>query len=151
MDEPRSEQHVKLIVALEQDEDGYPPAGAESLWTVEVEPGLFKVDNVPFFALGIAVGDIVSATHDAEGYHFKEVVRPSGHSTFRVVVFDASEVPALRTLLTKMGCSTELSHLPRLIAVDVPPSVSLDELRQFLDSGRVQERWDYEEACLGHA
>jgi hypothetical protein len=41
-----------------------------------------------------------------------------------------------------------LSHLPRLIAIDVPPSVSLQELKKVLDAGQEQDRWGYEEACL---
>jgi hypothetical protein len=47
-----------------------------------------------------------------------------------------------------LGCSTEQSHLPRLLAIDVPPEVSLEKLRQVLDSGKEEERWGYEEACL---
>lgn len=62
--------------------------------------------------------------------------------------YEPSDVPAVRALFKQLGCSTELSHLPRLLAVDVPPSVSLDELKEVLNSGREQGRWGYEEACL---
>lgn len=148
MTEPRSGAHVKILFDLEQDEDGYPPASAETLWAIQVGQGIFKVDNIPFFALGIAVEDVVSAVPEEGVFRFKEVVQPSGHSTLRVVVYDPSDVPAVHALFKQRGCSTEQSHLPRLIAIDVPPAVSLDELKQVLDSGREQERWGYEEACL---
>ncbi|MDC0711688.1 DUF4265 domain-containing protein [Stigmatella sp. ncwal1] len=133
---------------LEQDEEGYPPASAETLWAIKVDDGLFKIDNMPFFALGIAVNDIVSATQEEGAFRFKEVVQPSGHSTLRVVVYDPADVPAVRALFKELGCETELSHLPRLLAVDVPPTLSMEELRKVLDSGRQQDRWGYEEACL---
>ncbi len=148
MTKPAPEQSVKLLFELEQDEDGYPPASAETLWSVQVGEGLFKIDNVPFFVFGIAVDDVVSAVPEEGVFRFKDVVQPSGHSTLRVVVYDPSDVPAVHALFKQMGCSTEQSHLPRLIAIDVPPSVSLDELKRVLDSGREQERWGYEEACL---
>ncbi len=57
-------------------------------------------------------------------------------------------MPAVRELFHELGCSTEQSHLHRLIAIDVPPAVSLEEVRQVLDSGKEEERWGYEEACL---
>ena len=148
MTEPRSGAHVRILFELEQDEDGYPPASAETLWAIEVGEGLFKIDNVPFFVLGIAVEDVVSAVPEEGVFRFKEVVQSSGHSTLRVVVYDPADVPAVHALFKEMGCSTEQSHLPRLVAIDVPPSVPLDELKRVLESGSEQERWGYEEACL---
>jgi hypothetical protein len=148
MTAPGAEQYVKILFELEQDEDGYPPASAETLWATKAGDELFKIDNIPFFVFGIAVDDIVSAAPEEGVFRFKEVAHPSGHSTIRVVVYDPSDVPAVRALFKQLGCSTELSHLPRLLAVDVPPSVSLDTLKEVLDSGRAQGRWGYEEACL---
>ena len=142
------EAHVKIFFNLEQDEDGYPPASVESLWALPVGEGLFKIDNIPFFATGIAVDDIVSATLEGEVLQYSDVVQPSGHSTLRVIVYDESQVAEVRALFKQMGCSTELSHIPGLIAIDVPPSVSLDVLKPVLDEGRAKDRWDYEEACL---
>jgi hypothetical protein len=94
------------------------------------------------------VEDVVSAVPEEGVFRFKEVVHPSSHGTLRVVVNDPADVPAVHALFQQMGCSTEQSHLPRLIAIDVPPSVSWNELKRVLDSGREQERWGYEEACL---
>jgi len=144
-------QHVKILFHLEQDEDGYPPVNSETLWAITVGEGLYKVDNIPFFATGIAVDDIVSAEPEAGQLHYKDVVHPSGHSTFRVVVYNHDEVSEVHRLFKQLGCSTEQSHLSGLVAIDVPPSVSWDELKRVLDTGREQDRWDYEEACLARS
>jgi uncharacterized protein DUF4265 len=143
-----SERHVKILFQLEQDEDGYPPASVESLWALPKGEGRFQVDNIPFFATGVAFGDIVSVTQEEGALCFQDVVQPSGHSTLRVAISEAADVPAVRALFEQKGCSVEQSHLPRLIAVDVPPSVPLESLRPLLEAGRGQGRWDYEEACL---
>lgn len=143
-----SDQYVKVLFELEQDEDGYPPAAAETLWAVRVGDGLFQIDNIPFFVHDIAVNDIVSATPEEGVFRYKEVVQPSGHGTIRLIVSEKSDVQAVRDLFRQLGCSSELSHLPHLIAVDVPPSVSLQELKKVLDAGQEQDRWGYEEACL---
>ena len=118
------------------------------MWALPKGKGLFQVDNIPFFATDIALGDIVSATEEEGAFRFQEVVQPSGHSTLRVAISQAADVPAVRALFEQKGCSVEQSHLPRLIAVDVPSSVPLESLRPLLEAGRKQDRWDYEEACL---
>jgi hypothetical protein len=146
-----SDQYVKVLFDLEQDEDGYPPAAAETLWAVRVGDGLFQIDNIPFFVHGIAVNDIVSAAPEEGVFRYKEVVQPSGHGTIRLIVSETSDVQAVRDLFRQLGCSSELSHLPRLIAVDVPPSVPLQELKKVLDAGQEQDRWGYEGACLPQA
>jgi hypothetical protein len=141
---------VKVVVALEKDEDDYPPADYENLWAVPVGQGLFRIDNIPFFAQSIALGDIVAASPEEGFLHFKEVVQPSGHSTVRLIIYDKAEVPKVIEHFKQLGCESEGSHIPGLIAFDVPPSVSWTVIQRELEAGHMQERWDYEEACLGH-
>lgn len=141
--------HVKVVVALEKDADDYPPADYENLWAVPVGEGLFRVDNIPFFARSIALGDLVVASPEEGLLRFKEVVQPSGHSTVRIILYDEAETPTVLERFKQLGCATERSHIPGLIALDVPPSISWTDIQQELEAGHAQERWDYEEACLG--
>ncbi len=115
---------VKVFFELQQDEDGYPPVTCESLWATPVGNGLYRFDNIPFFARGVAYEDVVSA------------------------VRRDAKAPELRRELEALGCDTEQSHIPNLFAVDVPPSVSLEEVRRLLETGDASEHWEYEEACL---
>src|SRR5258707_2576871 len=120
---------VKVGFTLDPDEDDYPPAGWEWMWANRVSDSTFEIDNIPFFAKGIGFGDIVTADQTNEGLIFRELVQPSGHSTVRVVIFreDRNDeqlratVEEIRQFLRAMGCSSELSHISSLIAVDVPP------------------------------
>jgi hypothetical protein len=151
MGKEESEKLVKVFFELEQDEDGYPPVTHESVWATQVEQGLYRLGNIPFFARGVAYEDIVSAVRKDDGtLGFVDVVQPSGHSTLRVIAYEESDAPVLRRKLEKFGCDTEQSHIPNLFAVDVPPSVPLDAVRHLLDADNASERWEYEEACLGH-
>lgn len=153
MKSDESKRHVKIIVPLEQDEDGYPPVGSERLWAFDMGEGRYQLDNIPFFARDLAWGDVVSAVPEEgadEGVlRYQRVLQPSGHSTFRILVQDVSQVPEVCSLLEQLGCDTERSHLPRLVAIDIPPTVPLAAVRQVLSPGVSQERWDYEESCLG--
>ena len=148
MTSSRSEDRVKVIFKLDKDEDGYPPVEYEGLWARPLGEGLYTLDNVPFFAVGVACGDIVSVTVEKQELQFREVVRPSGHSTLRVIVHDTKDISSLVEFLEHQGCAIERSHIPGLLSVDVPPTASLSVLRKALDEGEDRERWGYEEACL---
>jgi hypothetical protein len=147
---------IKVAFELRKDEDGYPPADIEQLWAEPLGNVLFKIDNVRFFVKGISCGDVVEALADPEGeLRYKSLVRPSGRSTLRVIVFRESpdtrpltdRVADLRSQLVKIGCCTELSHIPGLIALDAG-SASTQKAIELLHSGANAEFWDYEEAAL---
>ncbi len=117
------DNYKKISFELEQDADGYPPDKWESLWAYETEPGLYSVDNIPFYVKGISSGDVVSAEREGEQLVFKKLVRPSLNSVFRLYLSDASKVQAARDQFRGLGCETELSNLPKLVAVEIPDKV----------------------------
>ena len=140
---------VKILFALEQDEDGYPPVNVESVWARKTSDNFYELDNIPFYVRGISYKDVVDVARDDEGaLNFKNIVRRSGHSTVRVIVSDLKDRDDLRKKLEDFGCSWEGSNQPSLIAVDIPPEVKLASVLQFLEKGFEQERWDYEEAFI---
>jgi|SRR5579884_465712 len=145
-----SSDHVKIIFRLQRDEEGYPPVDEESLWAVPVGKRRFKIDNIPFFVVGISADDIVEADKRDAGYYFQRVVVPSGHSTIRVLCMDASNVGDLRKKLEELGCTSEGSHLPRLFAVDVPPEAPWSNVIAFLKETEESGLIEYEEGALRH-
>jgi hypothetical protein len=145
------QKYEKVMFRLKKDADGYPPDDWESLWAYEVEPGLYSLDNVPFFARGVSWGDVVSGEQKGDELHFKEVVRPSDHSVLRVIVHDKSKVGEMHDKLKEMNCDTEQSHLPSLLTVDVPPTADLRKVLDFLSEGEADGRWTYEEASIREA
>ena len=120
------------------------------MWGLKVGEELYKIDNIPFYVRGISCDDVVSADNDDGKLHFNSLIQPSLSSVLRVIVFKESLVPVIREDLKKLGCDTELSHIPTLIAVNVPPSANYDEVTDFLDQGESKEDWEYEVASLRH-
>ena len=148
--EARLTKQVKLILEYEGATPG--SLDVESVWASPVPTG-FAVDNIPFRAQGIALGDVVSAEPDEDGMlRFRSLVMPSGHSTIRLWFSKEHEnlVPSVRQQLREMGCISELSDLPRLVAVDIPPSVSYDRVRQIFERGEKDGTFEYEEGCVAH-
>jgi hypothetical protein len=141
---------VKVLFELEQDDSGFPPETHETLWAIPTDGG-YRLDNVPFFAKGVAYGDVVAGSLiEGDNIGFSSVVRPSGHSTCRVVlVDDDADVKAARRIFEELGCSTELSHLSGYFAVDVPAEVAMSDVLAILEAGQADDRWDFDVGVFG--
>jgi len=140
----------KVFFHLECDAEGYPPVSSESLWATPIGKGLYRLENVPFFAREVSYQDIV-AVETVDGRHwFKEVIEPSGSSTLRVVVFDISYRHRVIERLRQYGCSIEVSYTPKLFSVEVPKEAPYDEIIDYLNQGYESEELDYEEGCIRH-
>jgi hypothetical protein len=140
--------HRKVLFRLERDDEGYPPADVEGLWAEETGDGGFVIDNIPFFAREATLGDVVEARRIGDELFYASTREPSGNSLLRVVLFDGHDPSGLRSDLARLGCSTEQSHLRSLIAVNVPPTIDIGEVRTLLDEGTRNGFWDYEEPIL---
>ena len=140
----------KIVFELEQDADGYPPDRLESVWANEVEPGHYAIDNIPFFIKGISCGDIVLAEEIGGELRFKDIVRPSLNSVLRLYVSDMADVQIVRNSFRDLGCPSEQSHIPALIAVEIPGTVAFAPIAALLAEGEQLGRWEYEEGVLRH-
>jgi hypothetical protein len=140
----------KVFFGLEQDEDGYPPFAVESVWAEEAQDGLFVLDNIPFFARQATLGGLVSAVYEDDAPCYASTVQSSGNSLIRVVMCDNHDPAELRSSLISIGCSTELfsRNSLRLIAVNVPLTTPIGDVRAMLERGCDEGHWDYEEAIL---
>jgi hypothetical protein len=115
--------------------------------------GTFEIEDVPVFARGVSAGDRVSVVRHELGLLFWERLSSSGHSTLNVFIPSASIGPCavllrLRAALGRLGCASKLSAIPGLVAIDVPPSVPLETVRDFLSSGQEDDLWYVGEACV---
>ena len=143
-----SEPRQKILFRLERDADGYPPADVEGVWADEAGEGTLVLDNIPFFARQATLGDVVSVDRIGDELFYASTEQPSANSLIRVVMIGGRDPQGLRSRLQAMGCSSELSHLPSLFAVNVPASVDIGQVRALLDEGSALDEWDYEEAIL---
>jgi hypothetical protein len=140
----------KINFRLEKDEDGYPPFDREGIWAEPAGAGAWRLDNIPFFAYDVSNRDVVAARESGDELVFERVLERGGHSTLRIIFEDLDTVNPVRAALKQMGCSTEGAHTKRLVAVDIGPDVSLDEVRAYLESEGARTGLEYEDACDQH-
>jgi len=139
--------HVKILFEFKNAiNDEY---GIESAWAVP-EGLYYRIDNILFYASEYSLGDIVNV-EDRKGELFViELIKESGHSTVRIVFYDINDVVKTREYLKNLGCESEISDIPTLIAVDIPPNVDYKKIKAYLEDGTSLSKWGYEEACIAH-
>ncbi|MEM1249674.1 MAG: DUF4265 domain-containing protein [Acidobacteriota bacterium] len=119
--------------------------------------GQLRILNAPFFAYGVSWGDVVSvgARDEAGSFPFLEVVRHSGHSTYRIFSELDAEESRLREAwapLERQGCTFEAAgpSLQGLLAVDVPSEVDIFTVERLLRAGSRTRLWEFEEGHCAH-
>src|SRR4029079_14520862 len=112
---------------MDRDADGYPPVEVESMWA-NPRAGGYELESIPFYAKGVALGDVVSAEVDRAGaLVYTKVLERGAHSAYRVYLLDPAPDDPQRTISFLRGHGLRVEYdVPRLLAIDIPPSISLD-------------------------
>lgn len=119
--------------------------GEERVWAVPLDGGRYRIDNVPFFAYNVSVGDVVEAPGPDRVPLAHRVVRRSGHRTIRVAFeepegLEGEAARAFVAELERLGCGYE-GFEPMLLAVDVPPEVESEAVERLCEEGGLT--WEY--------
>lgn len=123
----------------------------ELLWSIKLKNGFYKIDNIPFFAPNIALGDIISVEEDEGVLYFDELIEYSGHSTIQVIFLKNNSVKDIIKSLESLGCKWEGMKDKEYYAIDVPPNVEFKKVKIILDNEFNKGNLDYKEACLSQS
>ncbi len=126
----------------------------ETMWAeiVNIEMGLYKLDNIPFYAPSIASDDIVFAEYDEyeKMLTFRKTIEYSGNSTIHVVVVDKSvEINSIRDIFKEMGCISERAN-DGYFSMEILASADYKPIKQKLDELENIEIISYAESCLSN-
>ena len=143
---------LKVVFKLHQDETGWPPAASERLWAQPAGADLARLDNVPFFVRGYALGDVVRYATDRDGVHWvQEAVRYSDCCTVRIIPGQGEDLESVLDAFAPYGVTGEGLARFGLVALNVPGHVDLAAVKKLLVEGETDERWEYEEGCVTEA
>ena len=137
---------VRVRISLPPPTDGWPPLAEEFLWAIPLSERRYRIDNIPFFAVGVNYRDIVSLRNTrGDGVPTVDaVVERGGHATFRIQSPHTSDPEKhemfhhLVDALKSIGCLFE-SNTSTYFAVDVPPETDCERAFQIMALG---EQWD---------
>jgi len=124
----------------------------ESIWCYKVNDEIFIVDNIPFIAKRISLGDTIKVDYDKneKAYYFDDFIEVSGNSTIRVYFNDENMIKSTRKKLDEFNCKSEAFLERNMISINVPSNVNYTPIKLFLENGENNKNWEYEESCLMH-
>jgi hypothetical protein len=138
---------VKVLFDLPSD-DGFP--AHERMWAEDLGAGFFVLRNVPFYAFGVAEGDLVTCVLRDGAQVFQAVARDGGNGAVRVYFRPDTNLEHILAQLNQLGCTFERSTA-HLYAFTVPSALSsrLNELAFVLNESIEVEAWEYGKEPLG--
>jgi Domain of unknown function (DUF4265) len=143
MTDPELKPTAKVLFSVPE-EDG--SANVETLWAFDLGEDRYRLDNSPFYAYSVSVGDIVYAPIDQnEGRPtFSRVLEKSGNRTVRVIldppVADGNSSDGTVKELIALGCSYEGANTTYLCIV-IPKEADFAAVCTYLTSRGVQ--WEH--------
>jgi len=117
----------------------------ETLWAFDLGDGRYRLDNLPWYAYRVSLGDVIEAVPDADGLlHMVRVLSKSGNRTLRLlfagtdpVTEQRAEIQEVMDRIVALGCSYEGVNL-RYQAVNVPPESDLEAVARLLTKADVE-------------
>jgi hypothetical protein len=143
MTKPELEPTAKVLFRVEE-EDG--SANVETLWAFDLGEDRYRLDNCPFYAYSVSVGDIVYAPVDPDEGRptHRRVLEKSGNRTVRVIldppVADGNCSDDLVQELLGLGCTYEGAN-PSYLCIVIPPGSDFAAICSRLTSCAV--RWEH--------
>jgi hypothetical protein len=128
-------------------EDPAAPAFVEFLWGEPLEDGSFRIVSAPYYAKGIAYGDVVQVGEEPE-LHFVRVLRPSGHSNLRVYLEPQVDAQKFLQRLEDIGCKVSPSEREQFYTVDVPEDVDITGVLDILSEGQDTGQCDWMDGSI---
>ena len=118
---------------------------AETLWVEKVGSDLYRVENLPFFAYGVSLHDVVLAPLDPKTgvATFERVTSKSGNRTLRLIfrkpiAADGKSKKRLHELV-ELGCDYELAN-QTYAALNVPGSIDVTQVEKLVS--KITGQWE---------
>lgn len=144
------DNYVKILFRFHS--DIFDEEMKETMWAVVVDSdkGLYKLDNIPFYAPLVASDDIVFAEYDNQEQMltYRKTENYSGNSTVQVVLMNkACDINSIRGIFEQLGCVSEKAN-EGYFSMEIPMSVNYKPVRQKLEELESKGIIGYAEPCL---
>lgn len=147
-----STKTIKVNFYLETEEDGWPPIGTEVLHAIPLGNDEAQLDNTPFFATSVSVGDVikVSQKSSTKSFDYEHLVKASGNSAISILLRGSTAKETVSDLLTKFAFYFEYGEFgnTKMFAVSVKGKNEYSEIKPHLDRMEVDGLISFAELCL---
>ncbi|AXB57848.1 DUF4265 domain-containing protein [Flavobacterium fluviale] len=145
-----SETHKKILFKYYS--DYLDEVVSETMWAeiIDLEKGLFKLDNIPFFGPLIATDDIFYAEFDEteERFMHRKTIQNSGNSIVQIAILEKGfDKEIIREKLKAINCLSEGLN-ETFFAAEIAKDVDYTLVRSLLTDYESKEIIEYAEPCL---
>ncbi|WP_125720776.1 DUF4265 domain-containing protein [Flavobacterium ustbae] len=125
---------------------------SETMWAeiIDLEKGLFKLDNIPFFGPLIATDDLFYAEFDEteEKFMHRKTIQNSGNSIVQIAILEKGfDKEIIREKLKAINCLSEALN-DTFFAAEIGKDVDYSLVRSILNEYESQEIIEFAEPCL---
>jgi len=125
---------------------------SETMWAeiIDLEKGLFRLDNIPFFGPLIATDDIFYAEYDEteERFMHRKTIQNSGNSIVQIAVLEKGfDKEIIREKLKAINCLSEGLN-ETFFAAEIAKDVDYSLVRSLLNEYESQDIIEFAEPCL---
>ena len=143
---------VKVRFELEILEDDFPPVGVETLNARLVDTSTVELDNTPFFAKSVAVGDLLRCSKTKQDHivQFEEVLSPSGNRSISIIFIDDDCKEETYQFFKRHECYCEYGEFDgfNMLAVSIGHNIDYNKLAFYLDKKEELGKISYSELCI---
>jgi len=124
----------------------------ETMWAVVIDrdKGLYKLDNIPFYAPLIASDDLIFAEFDdsEQMLTYRETKEYSGNSIIQIIIMDnITDVNFIRDSFLNKGCQSEKVN-QKYFSMEIPFDLNYRSIKEELDRLEGSDILGYAEPCL---
>ncbi|MHC0445175.1 DUF4265 domain-containing protein [Flavobacterium sp. 3-218] len=125
---------------------------SETMWAeiIDLEKGLFKLDNIPFFGPLIATDDLFYAEFDEteEKFMHRKTIQNSGNSIVQIAILEKGfDKEIIREKLKAINCLSEALN-DTFFAAEIGKDVDYSLVRSLLNEYESKEIIEFAEPCL---
>ncbi len=125
---------------------------SETMWAeiIDLEKGLFRLDNIPFFGPLIATDDIFYAEYDEteERFMHRKTIQNSGNSIVQIAILEKGfDKEIIRDKLKALNCLSEGLN-ETFFAAEIAKDVDYSLVRSLLNEYESQDIIEFAEPCL---
>ncbi len=125
----------------------------ETMWAeiIDEQQGVYKLDNISFYATLVACGDVIKAEYDKneERLIYKETIKASGNSVIQVLVLEPhfARIEEIRRMFKLQECTSERAN-DSYFVLEIPFEINYKPIQHQLYGLEEEEVLVFAEACL---
>jgi hypothetical protein len=124
----------------------------ETMWAeiIDLEKGLFKLDNIPFFGPLVATDDLFYAQYNEteKRLEYKETIETSGNSIVQILILEEGfDKEIIRDKLKAINCLSEALN-DTFLAAEIARDIDYSIVKSVLNDYESHSIIEFAEPCL---